>query len=301
MCYHTDMLRYRRVGVTVKSELDQKDDAVARILDILKNSGTEVLIDEKRCQELECSRHFKTFHGEHDIDLLVVIGGDGTILRAIRELKDHTVPILSVNRGAVGFLAETNIEEAETLLPKFLEGKGSIEERSLLAVRALRGDALLYEGNVLNDAVVSQGSIARLMDLQTSVNGEHLTTFRADGLIMATPTGSTAYNLSAGGPIVHPRLSAAILTPINSYSFSQKPIVLPGDQEIEVVVLTKGGHGDDVEVSLTLDGQQFVRLQKHDRVLAHINTKTVRFLRRQQDTFYHTLRSKLKWGERVEV
>ncbi|MDO8649548.1 MAG: NAD(+)/NADH kinase [Candidatus Peregrinibacteria bacterium] len=294
------MSPYRRVGITVKSDLPDRDTLVARVLAILRKEGAEVSLDAKRAEDLPCAKGAKTFVEETGLDLLIVIGGDGTILRSVRELKDFSIPLLTINRGAVGFLAEMRAEEVEKLLPKFLRGDGIIDERSVLHVEALRGKKAFFSGVVLNEAVISQGSIARLVDLETTINDEPLTTFHSDGLIIATPTGSTAYSLAAGGPIVHPQLAATILTPINSHSFSQKPIVIPGAHKIEVTVLPKENKFRDVEVSLTLDGQTYYTLKRGDRIRATINSKTVKFLRRKQDTFFATLREKLKWGERVE-
>ncbi len=291
------MPTYKRIGVTAKSDLDHRDEAVRTVLEILRGAGADVLLDARRCKDLTCAEGYKTFDEEAGLDLLVVIGGDGTILRTVRELKDFSIPILSINRGTVGFLAETDLDQAKDLVPKLLKGDSVIEERSVLRIEAKRGAETLFSGCVLNEAVISQGTIARLMNLRTSINDEELTTFRADGLIIATPTGSTAYSLAAGGPIVHPSLSATILTPINSHSFSQKPIVIPGDHRIAVDVLTKENKFGDVEVSLTLDGQTYVCLQRNDRIHAHSNGATVKFLRRKQDTFFGTLREKLKWGE----
>jgi NAD+ kinase len=293
-------LAYSRIGVTVKSDLDHKDAVLRDVLKVLENTGAQICVDKNRMDSFSQTQHLQTFDCTDDIDLLLVIGGDGTILRAVRELKNFSVPIVCVNRGAVGFLAEMNSEEAADILPKLLRGEGILEERSVLSVTAVRGEKVLYDGFVLNEAVISQGSIARLVDLRTTINGEELTTFRADGLIISTPTGSTAYTLAAGGPIVYPELSATILTPINSHSFSQKPIVIPGSHRVEVEVMAKQNKFGDVEVSLTLDGQTYVTLQRGDKIAAHINAKTVKFLRRAKETFYGTLRAKLKWGERLE-
>lgn len=290
------MLRYRRIGITVKSDLDERDGAVCAVLSILRTLGAEICIDAKRCQDLPSARGVPTFTPEEGIDLLLVIGGDGTILRAVRELRDFTIPILSINRGGIGFLAEADLREAETLLPKLLSGEGVLDERSALHIEAVRNGNVLTTGIVLNEAVIAQGSIARLIDLATSINDETLTTFRADGLIVATPSGSTAYSLAAGGPVVHPQLRATILTPINSHSFSQKPIVIPGNHRIEVEVLTKESKFHDTEVTLTFDGQTFTHLQAHDRVRASVHQDTVKFIRRAQDSFYGVLRRKLKWG-----
>lgn len=291
---------YKRIGLTVKSGIDDHDAVVRTVLDILETEQADVRVDAKRVDRIAGAQDLPTFTAASDVDLLIVIGGDGTILRTIRELQDCSIPLLTINRGAVGFLAEMTVEEAPTLLPVLLNGEGWIEKRTLLRIHAKRGDETLYEGFVLNEAVISQGSIARLVDLRTTVNGEELTTFRADGLIISTPTGSTAYTLAAGGPIVHPEIPAAILTPINSHSFSQKPIVIPADHHISVEVQTKPNKFGDAEVSLTLDGQSYVRLRRGDRIDAWMCQDSVQFLRRSKETFYGTLRTKLKWGERPE-
>lgn len=293
-------LAYRRIGVTVKSDLSEKDSVVQSVLGILKKSGAEVCIDRERFTSAKDRKGLKTFSCTDDIDLLVVLGGDGTILRTVRELENFSVPILSVNRGYIGFLAEMSVDEADSLLPQFLAGKGMLDERSVLHVEALRGSKAFHDGYVLNEAAISQGSIARLIDVKTTVNREPLTVYRSDGLIISTPTGSTAYTLAAGGPIVHPELAAMILTPINSHTFSQKPIVLPGNHTVEAEILSRSKKFGGVEVSLTLDGQTYLRLKPGDRIRATITEKTVKFLRRKKETFYSTLRSKLKWGERPE-
>ncbi|HLD32766.1 MAG TPA: NAD(+)/NADH kinase [Candidatus Peribacteraceae bacterium] len=292
-------MKYKRVGVTVKSGLSYKHEAVERVIKILKNMGIEVLVDAKRIEEVKSASHLKPYKKAEDLDLLIVIGGDGTILRAVRELETFSTPILSINRGTVGFLAETELEEAERLLPALMNGEGTIEQRDVLVVRALRDGKELYNGFALNEAVIAQGTIARLVDLRTYVNEELLTSFHADGLIISTPTGSTAYSLAAGGPIVHPFLSATILTPINPHSFSQKPVVFPSNQEVKVEVLTKANKFQDTEVVLTLDGQIYISLKDGDIVIACACGETVQFLRRKQDTFFGRLREKLKWGERM--
>jgi NAD+ kinase len=291
--------RYRRIGVTVKSAFDRKDETVARIFRILRKERCEIFIDDRRLRGLPCCRGCKSLNEKEKLDLFLVIGGDGTVLRSIREMKNFSVPILSINRGTVGFLAEVELREAEHVLPELLAGGGVLEERSLLSVETRRGKKTLFSGLALNEAVIAQGTIARLIELKTIVNGEPLTTFHADGLIIATPTGSTAYSLAAGGPIVHPAFgSALILTAINPYSFSQKPVVIRGDSIVEVIVHMRVRKFADVDVNLTLDGQMYVPLRNDDRIRVTIARKTVKFLHRKRDTFLNTLRRKLKWGER---
>lgn len=292
---------FRTIGITARSDLEDRDEAIETIFAVARDLGVKVLLDGKRCRIPSLRKSCGVFSGTKGIDLLVVLGGDGTIMRAIREMDDFSIPILSINRGTVGFLTELSLLEARKLLPGLLKGQGMLDVRSLLFVRAVRGKKVLFEGRVLNEAVVSQGAISRLIDLHTTINGEALTTFHADGVIMATPTGSTAYSLAAGGPIVHPQLRTTIVTPINPHSFSQKPIIIPADQTIEVTILTKQNKFQDTKISLTLDGQTYVSLQREDRVEAKIAKETIRFLRRKEDTFFETLRNKLKWGEAPET
>jgi NAD+ kinase len=289
---------YQRIGITVKSDLRGDADLLRKIVRIIRTAGCTPFIDAKRMRGLPCAKGCKTFSMSSHIDVLIVVGGDGTILRAVRELHPLSIPILSINRGTVGFLAEMSATDVATLLPRFLRGDGDIDRRSVLHVTARRGKKIFLDGYALNEAVIAQGSIARLIDLRASVDGHPLTVYRADGLIIATPTGSTAYTLAAGGPIVHPHLAAAILTPINSHAFTQKPIVVPATQRIDVEVLGKPGKFGDTEVSLTLDGQSFQRLKAGDVISADISEQTLQFLRRRKDAFYGTLREKLKWGER---
>lgn len=292
-------LKYSTVGITARSDIGDREHSLTVIAEILERAGATVLLDSQRCV-IPSLKRCGQYESPRDLDLLVILGGDGTILRAMRDMDDWSVPILSINRGTIGFLSELILEEAGTMLPKFLVGEGQIEERSLIQVTAFRGTTALVKGHVLNEAVIAQGAIARLIDLQTSINGDPLATFHADGLIIATPTGSTAYSLAAGGPIVHPQLKATILTPINPHSFSQKPLVLPAEDEVEVTILQKPNKFSDIQISLTLDGQTYVTLEHNDTVHACIAPDTAKFLRRTEETYFSTLRSKLKWGERLE-
>lgn len=296
------MRKFRRIGLTVKSDLAGKEAVLRRITDILQAQHAVIVVDAKRTKGIACVQRLRAMKSQKPaIDLLIVIGGDGTIFRAVRELGDCAVPILGINRGAIGFLAEIDFEDVETILPKLLQGHGSVEQRQLLSVTVLRKGRAVFAGRALNEAVIAQGAIARLLYLKANVRGEALTTYRADGLIVSTPTGSTAYSLSAGGPVVHPRLPALILTPINPHSFTQKPIVLPGTDTVDVEVLQKENRFIDSEVSLTLDGQAYYPLRRFDRVVVATDPHRVKFLRRNQDTFFHTLRTKLKWGDAIDV
>lgn len=293
-------MAYKHIGVTAKSGLDDKDAILSRIADVAVKEGIELHYDQERLGDCSTAKNLHILSKDSPIDALLVIGGDGTIIRAVRELKNPSIPILSIDRGSVGFMAEVALSELESVLPLLFQEKGIFEERTLLRASVVRNGEELFEGYALNEIVIAQGAIARLLNLQTNVDGEDLATFHADGLIIATPTGSTAYSLAAGGPIVHPRLPATILTPINPHSFTQKPIVIPGTQNIDVEIVKKPNMFLDSEVGLTVDGQVYFPLEPNDHVVCCTHSETVKFLRREQDTFFSTLRRKLKWGSRLE-
>lgn len=288
------MSTYRNVGLTVKPSLDGCERIVGSVISILQKNGASVSIDAKHMESIDCAKGFSSIG--KDMDLLVVIGGDGTILRASRQFSGYDVPILGINRGVVGFLAEINADEMETLLPALLNGGGVIEERGKLDVRVRRGDSEIFRASALNDAAISQGTISRLIELNASVRGEPLSVYHADGLIIATPTGSTAYSLAAGGPVIHPSIAAVVVTPINPQSLSQRPIVLSGSEKIDVQVVERKHGRHEPQVGLTVDGQVYQELKGDDVVSVTLDAKKALFLRRKEDTFFHTLRTKLKWG-----
>jgi len=293
------MQKLKRIGLTVKPYLTEKEETIERLLTLVRNTGAEVFIDRKNLEDVRCVHLLPQLEDDIVVDAMLVVGGDGTILRSVRELKDFRVPLITVNKGVVGFLAELSLEEAETMLSKMLAGEYVIEERTMLSVEVLRRKKTVFSGLVLNEAAISQGNIARLLDLRTSVNNNTLATYHADGLIIATPTGSTAYSLAAGGPVVHPRLSAMILTPINPHSLTQKPIVIPGESVVETEVQKHEEGFLDTRVSLTLDGQVYEQLSGGDVVRVRMHEETAKFVRREHDKFYHALRTKLRWGERI--
>jgi len=290
------MLSYKKIGITMKSKLEKKEETLSQVMRVLREMDADIFVDAKHMADIESVSSFPTMEG-NEVDLLLVIGGDGTILRSVRELQDFSVPVLGINRGAVGFLAEINSDEIDALLPSLLSGKGILEERSVLHAAVRRGDSEIFGACALNDAVISQGTISRLLDLKASIGGELLSSYHADGLIIATPTGSTAYSIAAGGPVVHPGISALLITPINPHSLNQRPIVVPGKECIEVQVMGKETIHMNVAVGLTIDGQVYQELQPGDAVTVKVFEKGVRFLRRKEDAFYQTLRTKLHWGE----
>jgi NAD+ kinase len=226
-------------------------------------------------------------------ELVVVLGGDGTLIHAARLLKGKPVPILGVNLGSLGFMTEVPRHEAFTLMDLTLAGKAKVTSRMKLACRLYRDDKLLLEDEVLNDVVVTKGALARIADFETWMDGDFVALFKADGIICSTPTGSTAYTLSAGGPIVHPSIDCVILTPISPHALTQKPIVVPGDQTIRVLLKA---HVEDV--FLTIDGQVGHALRVSDRIEVERSKNRVHLVRNPSLDYFGILRQKLHWGER---
>lgn len=228
----------------------------------------------------------------HRAETVIVIGGDGTLLSVARFLKDRPIPILGINLGGLGFLTEVNIENCFQELKEILDGNFEIEERMRLEVAIQREDRQVTRQTVLNDAVINKGALARIIDLKTSIDGRYLTNYRADGLIVATPTGSTAYNLSAGGPIVHPTAHLVILTPICPFTLTHRPIILPSDAAIQVEIV-----GPSNDLTLTCDGQVGCELFPRDQI--HISTQAnpLRLIKTPSIDYFEILRTKLKWGQ----
>jgi NAD+ kinase len=225
-------------------------------------------------------------------DLIVVLGGDGTLLSVARLVGDLGVPILGVNLGGLGFLTATTLEELFPAMDRVLAGEIVLDDRMMLVAQVLRRGERLTGYVALNDVVITKSAMSRIINLSVSVESQHATSYRADGLIISTPTGSTAYSLSAGGPILFPTMDAIVLTPICSHTLTNRPIVLPGSQRIEVTLQT------DQDVMLTLDGQVGLALREHDTVEVRQAAARIRLVRFPHKDFFSVLRAKLKWGER---
>jgi NAD+ kinase len=229
----------------------------------------------------------------HKPNLVIVLGGDGTLLAAARAFARTTTPILSVNLGSLGFLTEIPLSDLYTTLDDWCQNCADIEVRSMMHAEIVRNGETIQEWDALNDVVVAKGTIARMGDFSVEIEKQFVATFRADGIIVSTPTGSTAYNLAADGPIVMPSVNAMLVTPICPHLLTIRPIVVPGDAEICVHVV-----GVPNEIYLTVDGQEAVQLQLGDQVHCQRSEASVRLLRHRPNGLFSVLRSKLKWGER---
>jgi len=224
-------------------------------------------------------------------DLCVVVGGDGTLLSAARLMGERQVPIVAINYGGMGFLTEVTREEMYDALESVLNGTTVTNTRMMMDVSVHRAGKLVEGYHALNDVVIHKGTLARIIELEASIDGHYVSKFRSDGLILATPTGSTAYNLSAGGPIVYPTMGAIILTPIASHTLTNRPLVLPAESRIEVTLRSVP---DDVYV--TVDGQVGTKLEPGDRVGVRKSTRSVQLIAPAGKDFFAVLRNKLKWG-----
>jgi NAD+ kinase len=227
------------------------------------------------------------------VDLVVVLGGDGTLLSAARALGSHKVPMLAVNLGGLGFLTSVTLDQLYPMLEKVLAGQHRTGERMMLEAEVIRSGRASERHTALNDAVANKGALARMLDFDVSVDGEHVGRYRADGLIVATPTGSTAYSLAAGGPIIHPGLDAFVITPICPHMLTNRPLVIPDTSLVEIDFSAAEG-----PVYLTLDGQIGIQMEPTNRVIIKKSANKVAFVRPPRKTYFEILRSKLRWGER---
>jgi NAD+ kinase len=232
-----------------------------------------------------------------EVDLVVVMGGDGTLLSMATRTahSGRDVPILGVNFGSLGFLTETRIDELYDVLESVVDGTAQIDERALLAADAYRAREHYDSRIVLNDVVFTKAALSRIIELSVSVGSGLVTKVKADGLIIATATGSTAYNLAAGGPIVHPRANAIVLTPIAPHTLTNRPIIIPSSEVIEVHPQVQGMQD---EIFVTYDGQAGYPLQEGDVVRVRTSERTLRLIKAPTRSYFELLREKLKWGER---
>lgn len=227
-----------------------------------------------------------------NVDLIVVLGGDGTMIATSRTMGDYDVPVVGINYGTLGYLAEFRVEEMFAALESILEGDYRIDERVRLSVDLVQGEEILMHHRVLNDVVINKSALARIIELEAHMNGMLISAFRADGLIISTPTGSTAYNLSAGGPVIYPSMNALVITPICPFTLSDRPIVVPEDALIELRLRTQ-----KEEVVLTLDGQVGRPIRPEQRVRIRKSLTPFKIVQPKNRNYFEVLREKLRWGK----
>ncbi|MGH8245760.1 MAG: NAD(+) kinase [Gammaproteobacteria bacterium] len=285
---------FKRIALITNSHAAEVADTLATVIKLLKARGIEIILDEG-CAGLLPDSGLKSAPPDRlpkGCDLAITIGGDGTMLRAARLLADRDIPLLGINRGRLGFLADIPAHSVESEIQQILDGNFVEDERFLLHCRLERDRKALLENDALNDVIIQKWHIARLIELETYVNGKLLHSQRADGMIVSSPTGSTAYAMSGGGPILHPTLNALVLVPICPHTLSNRPIVIDGDSLVEIVV----GTPEIDRALLTCDGEISGELQTGDRVIIHKKDKRIRLIHPPDHDHFSILRAKLHWG-----
>ena len=283
-----------RVGVVSKPHRTEFARNLDEILTWLRRRGCETLVEESVLENFGLSGHPGVTRQEmpSQVDVIIVFGGDGTILSVARAIGDNIAPILAVNLGSLGFLTEVTLDELYEALERLLKGEHRIDERRLLDATVKRGDGTSTSFHALNDVVITKGALARIIRLDAYIHEDFMATFLADGLIIATPTGSTAYSLAAGGPIVLPSLACTVVTPICPHTLTNRPLVFPPESEIRIVLTS----GEDV--MLTVDGQQGVELAEGDEIVCTSSRRRIELIKPHNKSFFDVLREKLMWAQR---
>lgn len=291
------MSSIKRVGIVLKPHQPQALKTICELTVWLGQRGIELVggpqIERERIEhETGCSvREVVPEELAAAVDLVLVLGGDGTMISTARLIGDKDLPVLGVNYGSLGYLTEFRIEELYDALEMILAGDFRLDKRVMLEVELHRGDDFITRNRVLNDVVINKSALARIIEIDAYLNSQFVSLFRADGLIVSTPTGSTAYNLSAGGPIVFPSMNAVVVTPICPFTLSNRPLVAPDDAVIELLLKTA-----NEEVSLTLDGQVGFPLEVNDRVVIRKSRTTFNLIQPSNRNYFDVLRDKLRWG-----
>jgi NAD+ kinase len=287
-----------RVGIVVKPRLDGGPRVVRDLVTWLEARQIAAVLDEASAA-VDGSGAHRTVSADAlpaEVDLIVVLGGDGTLLATARRiaLAGVDVAVLAVNFGSLGFLTETTLPELYAALERVVDGTAAVETRTMLHMRIVRDGVVRHETPVLNDVVVNRGPLSRMTDLSVHVDELFVARFKADGLIVATATGSTAYNLSAGGPIVHPHVDAIVLTPIAPHTLTNRPVVLPATASLTIQPIIAGGE----DIFVTADGQKGFSLSAADTVAVTRAERVLRLVRSTERSYFGVLRQKLKWAER---
>jgi NAD+ kinase len=286
------MQQIATVGIISKPNIPQAVDIVCGLLEWLEERGIRYRCDEQTAQYAELNEYYSREDLPEGTDLVIVLGGDGTLLSAARMVAGRDIPLLAVNLGRLGFLTSITVDELYPELERALRGEHQITRRRMADCELLREGEVIGSYSALNDVVINKSMLARMIDLDTHVDSHFVAAYKADGLIIATPTGSTAYSLSAGGPVIFPSVAAFCITPICPHMLTNRPVIVPDNSVINVL-----SHGDE-GTYLTIDGQVGEPMSKGDLVICRSSPKTISLIRPPKVLFFDVLREKLKWGER---
>lgn len=287
--------RIQRIGIISRPRRSDLAAVVPPLLHWLEARNIQAAYDEETCTSIDVALPCKPQSRDQlaqSSDLLLVLGGDGTLLAAARVAAPYGVPILPVNLGSLGFLTSFTVNELYPALEDTLAGRFSISERVMLDAALQRAGKVIARESVLNEAVINKGALARMIEMELRIDGGFVCRYRVDGLIVATPTGSTAYSLSAGGPIVHPAVESILITPICPHTLSDRPLVVRDTSLVEATLL-----GDTDSVYLTLDGQKGIPMESGDQVTISRAKGQLKLIQPPRKSYFEILRNKLKWGE----
>ncbi len=282
----------RKIGIISKKYSKESIYILREFLPWLRKRDCEVFLDDDSANILNING-YKQLEIPLNADMIVAFGGDGTMLSVSRIAANKGIPILGVNLGGLGFITEINKESLFDAMDKILSNDFTIEERMMLTVHIYRQNEEISTHTVLNDVVINKGALARIIDIETFIEQKYVTTFKSDGLIISTPTGSTAYSLSAGGPILYPSINCVVLTPICSHTLTNRPIVIDENMLIKLVLKSQSE-----DVYLTFDGQVGFSLMQYDEIEIVKSDLITRLILPYERDYFNILREKLKWGER---
>ena len=291
------MTDFKRIGLVGRPDHSGVVDSLLRLLAFLRDQDVDIVLDDVTAGLIEnpgvneCTREELSSH----CDLVIVVGGDGSILNVAKFIASDQVPVIGINRGKLGFLTDVLPNEIETNIANVLNGNYSVDKRFLLDVVARRGTTEHNLGSALNDVVLHPGKAAQMIEFELFIDDKFVYSQESDGLIVSTPTGSTAYSLSAGGPIMHPHLNAVVLVPMYPHSLNSRPIVIDGDSEIKLIVAAK----ESLEPQLSCDGEVLYTAVAGDEFLVTKKTVPLQLIHPPNHSFYQACRSKLGWGSRL--
>jgi NAD+ kinase len=285
-------MKNKSVGILTKPKFPEAKSTLQDVVSWLRTRSIDVILDTTSAILLGEQGAYHEVSLASKADVLLVLGGDGTMLNAARLAGERGIPILGVNMGGLGFLTEVRLESLYPSLERVFANDFVLDERLMLRTHIHRPGETVAQGVVLNDVVINKGTLARMIELRIAIQGRFVTNMRGDGLIISSPTGSTAYSLSAGGPIIDPAVQSLILTPICPHTLTHRPLIMPGNTEIEVTLTSR----DDGAMA-TLDGQVGVAIAQGDTVVIQTSEQRTRLIRFPESNYYDVLREKLKWGD----
>lgn len=292
------MSRFQNIAVVARLRQPEVVESLRRLVAFLKADGRTVFAEALTAESLNDPTIATISRGsvEGTVDLVIVVGGDGSMLGAARALADLNVPLLGLNRGRLGFLTDIHPDDMEASIGRVLGGEFRATERFLLEMEVERNGRTIANGLALNDLVLHPGKSVRMMELELYIDGQFVYSQRSDGLIVSTPTGSTAYALSAGGPIMTPELNAMVLVPMNAHTLASRPIVVSGESQLEVLVGTR----NELHPQVSCDGQADVTTEPGDVIKIRRKPRPLRLIHPVDHNFYQTCRNKLGWGKRLD-